>query len=756
MTSSISGTTNRSGVSGLVSGMNTDELVKAALAKDTAKIEKYKANLQIDEWKTEAYRDITSSLQSFYKTYFDSTSSLNLKSANSFASFATTYGNTTSTNYVTVTGLSGATAKDYSIKKLVTATAATLSGGDVSKDIIGTEILDSDVANISSANGNNVLSITLNGITKQIALNSGGTITTVAGLQAEMQTKINEAFGENKLTVTNTATATGGKLSFSTVRSTDSFSIDKVYNEGSSTLFSSAPTVESPLVLNAYNNKFKLTIGGATETVTVPLGGGSTKAFVNADELADAIQAAANDAFGGTADITFTNTDGKVTYTSGQSVAIAQTELGTNAALGFGTSNLSNKLDLNAKISDLKNSFDTALNTSGNSNDIIFSINGIGFNFSSASTSIQDILNTVNGNTKTNATMKYNTTTNSFTIKSNNTGSTDEVVVSDITGNLMSALGIAGTDKGTDASVTLDDGTEIVRESNSFTYDGINYNIKQNFTAGTDADGKVTDPIVATVSSDTTKAYEYIKGFIDKYNEIIDKINEKTSEKRYRDYAPLTAEQKEAMSEDQVKQWETKAKSGLLRNDSILSSIVTELRSTLYDAVEGTGISLSAIGITTSSDYTKRGKLEITPENETKLKNALATKADQITKLFTNSSNTTYYEAINSSTAKSKRYKESGIAQRLSDIIQNAIRTNTDNNGNKGMLLDKAGIVGDRSEYTNLLFKEMASFDEIISNLNDRLSSKENALYAKYAAMESALSKLNDQQSYITQMLGSK
>ena len=140
MTSSISGTTNRSGVSGLVSGMNTDELVKAALAKDTAKIEKYKANLQIDEWKTEAYRDITSSLQSFYKTYFDTTSSLNLKSANSFASFATSYGNTTSTNYVTVTGLSGATAGDYSIKKLVMATAATLSGSNVSKPSQGAEI----------------------------------------------------------------------------------------------------------------------------------------------------------------------------------------------------------------------------------------------------------------------------------------------------------------------------------------------------------------------------------------------------------------------------------------------------------------------------------------------------------------------------------------------------------------------------------------------------------------------------------------
>jgi len=41
------------------------------------------------------------------------------------------------------------------------------------------------------------------------------------------------------------------------------------------------------------------------------------------------------------------------------------------------------------------------------------------------------------------------------------------------------------------------------------------------------------------------------------------------------------------MSEDDIKLWEQKAKSGLLRSDSILENIVTNLRRALYDKVEG-------------------------------------------------------------------------------------------------------------------------------------------------------------------------
>lgn len=636
-------------LSGLASGMDTDTVVKQMLAAERAKIEKIQAKVQIGEWKTEAYREITSSLQSFYSTYFDTTSPLNLKSVNSFASFATSYTDAASSNYVTLTGVSGAQAGKYSITELRTATSATLTGGNVSKDIEGEPINLTDLASISGAN--NILSITLNGVNKSISIPTDGSIATVADLKTSLQQKINEAFGSDKINVDFNSTSDG--LKFSTVRSTDAFSIDS--------------------------------------------------------------------------------------------------ESTAKAVVGLASSNLSNKIDLAANVTDLTNSLGTAL-TTGAGNTIAFTINGTSFSFDASQKSIQDIVKEVNANAKLNVTMKYDVTKNSFSIKSNGTGAMEKIDIADTTGNFISAIGITGSSAGTDASVTFSDGTKIVRSSNSFTYDGITYNIKQDFTAGTDAvSGKVTEPIEATITADSTKTFEYIKGFVDKYNELIEKVNNKLSEDKYRNYAPLTDEQKSQMTKEQIEKWEEKAKSGMLKNDSILTGILADLRTTLYSSVEGTGISLSSIGITTSSDYKKNGKLEI---NESKLKDAITNKSEEIKNLFTKSSNITYYESLDSSSAKSQRYKESGLAQRISDVIQDAIRTSTDRNGYKGTLLEKAGISGDRSEFTNSLFKEMMGFEEIIEDMNNRLNSREDALYAKFTAMESALSKLNEQQNYLASMLG--
>lgn len=640
---------SRTRLSGLSSGMDTDTVVKQMLAAERAKIEKIEAKVQIGEWKTEAYREITSSLQSFYSTYFDTTSPLNLKSVNSFASFATSYTDATSTNYVTLTGVSGAQAGKYSIAELRTATSATLAGGNVSEDIAGEPINLTDLASISGTN--NIISITLNGVKKSISIPTDGSIATVDDLKTSLQQKINEEFGADKIKVDFNSTSDG--LKFSTVRPTDAFSIDSE---------STAKTV-----------------------------------------------------------------------------------------LGLASSNLSNKIDLDGNVTDIANSLGTTL-TTGTGDTIAFTINGTSFSFDASKKSIQDIMNEVNANAKINVTMKYDITKNSFSIKSNGTGAMEKIDIADTTGNFMSAIGITGSSAGTDASVTFSDGTKIVRSSNSFTYDGITYNIKQDFTAGTDAvSGKVTEPIEATITADSTKTYEYIKGFVDKYNELIEKVNKELSEDKYRNYTPLSDDQKSQMTKEQIEKWEEKAKSGILKNDSILTGILAELRTTLYSSVEGTGISLSSIGITTSADYKKNGKLEI---NESKLKDALTNKPEEIKNLFTKSSDITYFESIDSPSAKSQRYKESGLAQRLSDVIQDAIRTSTDKDGYKGTLLEKAGISGDRSEFTNSLFKEMMGFEEVIYEMNSRLNSREDALYAKFTAMETAMNKLNEQQNYLASMLG--
>ena len=72
------------------------------------------------------------------------------------------------------------------------------------------------------------------------------------------------------------------------------------------------------------------------------------------------------------------------------------------------------------------------------------------------------------------------------------------------------------------------------------------------------------------ISNDTEQVFENIKKFVESYNELIGKVQEKLQETRYRDYRPLTDEQREEMTERQIELWEERAKSGLLRRDSIL------------------------------------------------------------------------------------------------------------------------------------------------------------------------------------------
>ena len=85
------------------------------------------------------------------------------------------------------------------------------------------------------------------------------------------------------------------------------------------------------------------------------------------------------------------------------------------------------------------------------------------------------------------------------------------------------------------------------------------------------------------------------------------------------------------MTEEEIKKWNEKAKTGLLRSDSTLYQISNNLRRAMNDIVGDTGLGLYQFGIQTSSDYTEGGKLVI---DQDKLKASLAEKPEEFKKLF--------------------------------------------------------------------------------------------------------------------------
>ncbi len=116
------------------------------------------------------------------------------------------------------------------------------------------------------------------------------------------------------------------------------------------------------------------------------------------------------------------------------------------------------------------------------------------------------------------------------------------------------------------------------------------------------------------------------------------------------------------MKDNDVKTWEDKAKSGLLRNDSILKSAINNMRLDIMSKVN-TGTTtyntLSSIGITTGS-YMDKGKLYLS--DETKLRAAIAANPDAVFSIFA---------APGTGTPDRS---DMGIAQRIYNDLKNNIR----------------------------------------------------------------------------------
>jgi flagellar hook-associated protein 2 len=271
---------------------------------------------------------------------------------------------------------------------------------------------------------------------------------------------------------------------------------------------------------------------------------------------------------------------------------------------------------------------------------------------------------------------------------------------------------LTGKTDGKDAVFTIN-GLQTSRSSNTFTINGVTYTLKSAGTA------------TITTSNDTDAMFNAIKAFVDKYNETISKINAELKEERYRDYPPLTDEQKQAMTDKQIDLWEEKAKSGLLRGDSILSSGLSKMRMDLYTKVEGSNITsgfsqLAEIGITTSSNYLDGGKLII---DETKLREKIQENPDAIYRLF-NNDNT--------------NYSEKGIARRLRDTIKDTI----------GKIEQKAG----KTIWTNQQFaigRDLIQIDSQIDRFEDRLKEIEDRYWRQFTAMEKAIQRANEQSMYL-------
>lgn len=417
----------------------------------------------------------------------------------------------------------------------------------------------------------------------------------------------------------------------------------------------------------------------------------------------------------------------KITLSSGSSDALD--------SLGFdGDAVLTNRIDTSDTLETIADGLSSSL-TFNSDGEIEFSINGQSFSFDKSET-LDDLMSEVN-KSSAGVTMKYDELADKLVITSNQLGAGKTIAVTETGGNFLN-VAFDQFNEGLDAKLSID-GQSLTRSSNSITLEGITYTLNNT----------TTEKATVTIAQDTDAIYENISNSITDYNALIGVINSKISEEYDYDYQPLTDDQREEMEDSDITNWETKAKTGILANDSSLQDMLDKLRAAFVESVSGQSLLLSEIGIKTSS-YDEKGELHI---DEDTLKQALEEDPVAIMNLFaqesTSYSGTSTVRSLNIN-ERNTRYQEEGIAYRFYDILQDNISILRDSGGNKGLLLEKAGMEGDTSDTDNNLTKLLEDYEERIAKEEDRLDEFEEDLYTKYTALETYISKMNTQLSALS------
>lgn len=267
--------------------------------------------------------------------------------------------------------------------------------------------------------------------------------------------------------------------------------------------------------------------------------------------------------------------------------------------------------------------------------------------------------------------------------------------------------------------------SEIVLNGATFTNNTNNYSINGLTIQALNVTG--TDEVTITTDTDVDGIYDMIKGFLKDYNDLVKSVDVAYNAASSKGYEPLTSDEKDAMSDDEVKKWEEKIKDSLLRKDSTLGSVLDTMKNDMGMSfkVGDKSYSLSSFGISTLGYFSS-------PENETGVYHIDGNKDDTYT-----SANT---DKLKSMIASDPDTVITFFSQLASQLYKD--------------LGSKMTASSTSSAYTIYNDKQMntqySEYNTKISEAEDKVTTWEDYYYSKFSAMESALAKMNAQSSSLT------
>ncbi|MDD4781369.1 MAG: flagellar filament capping protein FliD [Tissierellia bacterium] len=828
LSTSIYGSTINKGVGGLLSGLETDELVNQMAAGTRNKINRAYQSKQKLVYRQEAYREISSKLLSFSNKYlsFSSSQKTNLLSSKFFESYSIK----SSSEFVNVSG-NGENIKNFTINEV--SSVATNTSFTSEKKVSNQLINSSALTQYTSSIAGETMTIEHDGKKYSITIDSdfGKGLKTADGIE-ERNVKFEDVIEQlnkqlakipgnekNEMLKYELHSETGDSYKI-IIKTTDETKIAKLSAASNNLLNVLKMEVGKEASSQGYVNSADLTktasdiLSNKDAFITFDYNG--VQKTVNLNEsitdqakLKDYLQNELNKLYGsdkievalnsvkdkdgndtGYEAITF-----KTTYKEGQTV---QTDL-------IGVTNINRELGNYIGIkSGTYNRFDTnkSLREAGIScledADVYkIEINGEEMSFDS-SMSVADVINAINNNAKAGIKLFYSSTTDTFSVKSTETGANEKVTIRDVSGNGNLATALFGTginniiqddeyikyENGVENIYKLINGEETLVGNAAYNSDNKEYYIDYNDSydgTGVDSTKKVdfiihhgTDtvmtytlngveatvtrstanfniddmnislnekaknsinfenPATFQVNSNTEEIIEKVREFINEYNEIIDLIGKKTSERPKREYLPLTPEQMSDMEKDEIEEWTAEAKKGALYGDSNMQNILNKLKNVMFSKTSVSSLSLSDIGISTGI-MDRSGKLNF---DEEKFKTKLEQNQNEVQALFTGRGKTD--EDI------------SGISHQLQGIL----RANIGFSGTTGILIDEAGLDNGLTSDKNSISLKMKEYDKRLKVLKKSLEEEKERYWKRFSALEQALNNLNAQSSWLTDMMG--
>ena len=516
-------------------------------------------------------------------------------------------------------------------------------------------------------------------------------------------------------------------------------SLDEFNASSNKSSFEAAAITKQPLSGYLKGKSISVSYGGQTKNIELI---GDKEEIKDFKAFKDSLQNKLDKAFGSgkvtvgedsKGSLTFTATDNKQTLQISADSKELQNALGITSTqsnkISTGSSLWENRVKLGLGKYDTKEKLNDALKN--------FTVNGAKIDNITADTTVDGLLTAINNNKDAGVTATYLGSENKFVLSSNEKGEGRKITLGadpkDTTDAANLIFGGVSTD-GTDGEMSiLYNGvqTTITSSSNTFSIDGLDIRATNTFNTGSaTAEGGVS----FTASADTEKVTETVKKFIEAYNAMIDEVRTQATTKPDSNYKPLTDDQKNEMNETSIKNWEDKAKEGILYNSSALKDLDNATQG-IFSSMMINGVSyddLEKIGISFSDDYTAGGKIVF---DEEKFKTAMDSDPEKVSDLFTGTH---------------------GIVNTIDSTLSTYATRYASKNGNSyGVLIEEAGSEKLSLTLTNnSIYKELKDMQETITNLQSQLSTEQDRYISQFTQMERLINQMNSQSSYLSQLGG--